>query len=174
MGTITARDLPRLARAAGLSLVDYELLLVRRCPHYDRGCSAVECPLDPLQGQRGPVEEEKCRALRRTRLAIIAAAKAEGLDYPLRHGGRTEAEVAKDKRRAVARQRWEGLSEEQKQAFLERGKGAIYPRKESSTSAPGVSPLPQGGRVFETGINRPLVLPQAPCGECGEARPERA
>ena len=33
--------------------VEEETALMKRCPHWHT-CSAVECPLDPLQGQRGP------------------------------------------------------------------------------------------------------------------------
>ena len=131
MSAITAHDLPRLVRAAGLSLVDYELLLVRRCHHYDT-CSAVECPLDVLQGQRGPVEEETCHALRRTRLAIIAQARAEGIEYPLRHGGLTEAEVAKDKRSATRRRVWEAMPEESRQRVVTAAKRAADDRRKRS------------------------------------------
>ena len=129
-------------------MVDYELLLVRRCPHYDT-CSAVECPLDVLQGQRGPVGEEICHALRRTRLAIIAEAQAEGIEYRLRHGGRTEAEVAKDKRREQARRQWEALPEAQRAAFTARS----FPGRKSPDPAEGVSGRPDQGGPRRPGQN---------------------
>ena len=106
------------ADVLGMPQVDDQLLLVRRCPHYET-CSAVECPLDPLQGKRGPVEEEKCHARRATRLAIVAQAKAEGIDYPLLYGGLTYAETVRDKRSARARARWESMSEEERRRRTE-------------------------------------------------------
>lgn len=80
----------------------------RECPSYSR-CNAPLCPLDEDMRKRWALEgEEECRATRRVRLEIAAR-------YPnLPTGGLTDKEIARDKRRALAKARWEALSEEER------------------------------------------------------------
>ncbi len=99
--------------------IEEEVALMNRCPHR-KTCNAVECPLDPLQGQRGPVEEEQCHARIATRQPIIDQARAEGITTPLKYNGLLYREWVKDKRSAAGKSRWQALPEEEKQHRRER------------------------------------------------------
>ena len=96
-----------------------ESALMKRCPYWDT-CNAVQCPLDPLQGQRGPVEEERCRAQIATRQRIIQQAQAQGITTPLKHGGLLHREWVREKRSAAAKARWEQLPQEEKERRRQR------------------------------------------------------
>jgi hypothetical protein len=85
----------------------------RECPSYQR-CGAPLCPLDPDMHKRVALPgEDECRARRSIREAIAAR-------YPgvLRNGGLKASEIARDRRRALARARWEAMSEEERKARL--------------------------------------------------------
>jgi hypothetical protein len=78
------------------------------CPRYPV-CGAPICPLDVQMLERfgDPDENGGCAARRATRVAIAAR-------YPdLPTGGLTHAEIARDRRRAAAKARWEALSPEE-------------------------------------------------------------
>ena len=94
----------------------------RECPSYQR-CGAPLCPLDPDMHKRVALPgEEECRAKRSTREAIAAR-------YPgvLRNGGLKASEIARDRRRALARARWEAMSEEERKA--RKAKLTPFPRR---------------------------------------------
>lgn len=93
--------------------IEDEVALMERCPHWE-SCNAVECPLDPLQGQRGPVAEEQCHARIATRKRIIEQARAEGIATALKHEGFLYREWVRQKRSAGAKARWQALPEEEK------------------------------------------------------------
>ena len=111
-------ELRKDAERQGTDYPTYETHLMKRCRHWDY-CSA-DCPLDPLYQERGAEYEEQCTASRRHREGIVAEGKASGIVVKLRLGGRTEAEAAKDKRKAQGRAQWEALSEEERQAVIQR------------------------------------------------------
>ena len=92
---------------------------MERCPHWNT-CSAVECPLDPLQGERGPVEDEQCHARIATRRRIIEEARAEGISTPLKYSGLLQREWVREKRSAQGKAGWEALPEAEKQARRDR------------------------------------------------------
>ena len=80
------------------------------CPQFE-SCSCNVCPLDPDVASKVALPaEEQCGARRSTRVAIAARHPLELLPM----GGLTAAEVARDKRRAAAKTRWEALSPEQR------------------------------------------------------------
>ena len=104
-----------------MSLAEWDCLLCQRCPQFEV-CGARDCPLDFLQGCRGPSfpdETEKCHAQRKTRQRIIAEARAEGLKFDLHHDGLTVREVQREERRARYREQLKAMSPEQL-AALER------------------------------------------------------
>ncbi len=82
----------------------------RQCPKFE-SCSVNVCPLDPAMLQRQALaDEDRCRSLRSTRLAIAA-------EHPnLPTAGLTLAEIARDKRSAAAKARWEALPQAEKDA----------------------------------------------------------
>lgn len=88
------------------------------CPSFQR-CSVNQCPLDAMMLKRPAHRadrEQKCRATRATRLAIVAYHPDE--EFPT--GGLTLAEVARDERRRKARERWEALTPEEREIKLSR------------------------------------------------------
>ena len=98
---------------------EQETTLMKRCSHFI-SCSAVDCPLDPLQGERGPVEEEECRVRRSTRLRVTEQARAEGVTTPLKYDGLTYREWKREQRSSAGRARWQALAEEEKQIIRQR------------------------------------------------------
>jgi|SRR6185295_5627287 len=98
------------------------------CPQFDR-CSCNVCPLDPLWATREALPaEEKCTARRSTRLGIAA-----------KHGlaigtfGLTREEVARDRKRAEAKAKWDAMPPERKAAFTRNhGKGGFMARSSAS------------------------------------------
>lgn len=86
------------------------------CPQF-QSCSCNQCPLDPLMLERQVLpadREQRCHAQRSTRVVIAAK-------YPeLPRHGLTLAEVARDKRRAAAKARFEALPTEQRAALVAR------------------------------------------------------
>jgi hypothetical protein len=86
------------------------------CPRFFR-CALNQCPLDAAMMKRvilAADHDQQCKAQRAAREAI--AAKYPGL---LPTGGLTLREVARDKRRAAAKARFEALSPEQKAKLAE-------------------------------------------------------
>ena len=98
--------------------IEEEAALMTRCAHWNT-CNAVECPLDPRQGERGPLEHEQCHARIATRRRIIEEARAEGITTPLKYDGLLHSEWITEKRRARGKARWRALPEAKKQARLQ-------------------------------------------------------
>ena len=118
----TSKDDRRVAALNGMTIAQWDCLLVRRCTQFD-SCSAVDCPLDFRQGQRSdpyPDESEKCRALVSTRQEIIAQAVAEGLKFELHYGGLTYKESVSEIQGERRKARYEALPEDKKQEMRER------------------------------------------------------
>jgi len=114
----------------------------RECPSFQT-CGAPICPLDPLMEKRWAAPgEEECRALRSTREAIAAR-------YPgvLPTGGLKLSEIARDKRRAKAKARWDALTPEQQAE--QRAKLA---RATATAAAPGM-PVFATSRVDLSGVS---------------------
>ena len=97
--------------------IEEEAALMTRCPHWNT-CNAVECPLDPRQGERGPVEDERCRARIATRQRIIK--EAEAITTPLKYDGLLYSEWVTEKRSARGKAHWRALPEAEKQVRLKR------------------------------------------------------
>lgn len=113
----------------------------RECPSFQR-CAAPLCPLDPDMEKRVGLEgEEECRATRRTREAIAAR-------YPgvLKTGGLKASEVARDRRRAQMRERWEAMSEEERARFVEQGRAH---RRKTPPDLPHVGSVSRGVQKLE-------------------------
>ena len=99
--------------------IEEESTLMKRCPHWNT-CNVVECPLDPRQGERGPVEDEKCHARIATRQRIIKEVRAEGITTPLKYDGLLYSEWVTEKRSARGKAHWRALPEAEKQVRLKR------------------------------------------------------
>jgi hypothetical protein len=84
----------------------------KECPQFQT-CSCNFCPLDPDADKRIALPgEETCTARRSVRERIASRCP----DLP--RGGLTLAEVARDRRRAAARERWEALPQEERDRRL--------------------------------------------------------
>ena len=99
--------------------IEDKLALRARCPHWNT-CSAVECPLDSQQGERGPIEDEQCHARISTRQRIIKEARAEGITIRLKYDGLLRQEWLREQRSARGKAQWHALPETEKQARRER------------------------------------------------------
>jgi hypothetical protein len=84
---------------------------MKMCPRFDR-CSANRCPLDPLGGER-PVRSDDprrtCLETIRTRLALVAEARAAGVE--LEGGGLSAAEARSGKAIAQLLVDWDAKAE---------------------------------------------------------------
>lgn len=110
----TNKDQRRVAALNGMTLAEWDCLLCRRCPQYET-CGARDCPLDFLQGCRGPSfpdETETCHAYRKSRHRVITEAQAAGLQFELHHDGLTLREVYREERADRYREQMKGMSEE--------------------------------------------------------------
>lgn len=145
----TTADLRALAQLNGLDTCTMECKLIQDCPQFSR-CSAVDCPLDLLQGHRGPEEEERCRATKLVRRRIIEEHRAAGLIFALKYDGLTYKETVKEKRSALGRARWEALPEAEKQARIARmpskkkKEGVLVGDEDPTPSEVGVTPTAGG------------------------------
>ncbi len=90
------------------------------CPSFN-SCGCNRCPLDLNMLEMPALEgEEKCKASRATRLAIVER-------YPVKFptGGLKESEISRDKRSAAAKVRWNALPDDVRASHLAR----LKPRK---------------------------------------------